>query len=39
MKDATKEELEGVQKYIDSISIKTGLNFYDLIELHNKKTN
>ena len=36
MRDATKEELESVQKYIDSISIKTGINFYELIERYNK---
>ena len=36
MRNATKEELENVQKYMESISIKTGINFYELIELHNK---
>lgn len=30
MRDATKEELESVNKYIYSIAKETGLNFFDL---------
>ncbi|GEM_PF-918328 len=30
MRDATKEEQESVEKYIDSISKDTGVNFFDL---------
>ena len=29
MRCATKEEIENVRKYIDNISIETGVNFYD----------
>ena len=32
MRDATKEERESVAKYIDSISVSTGLNFFDLVD-------
>lgn len=32
MRDATKEEQEKVNSYIDSISEDTGLNFYDILE-------
>lgn len=32
MRDATKEELEGVDNYIESISKPTGVNFFDEIE-------
>ena len=31
MRDATKEEQEKVNSYIDSISIDTGINFWDLV--------
>ena len=31
MREATKEEQESVQRYIDSISKPTGINFFDLI--------
>lgn len=30
MRDATKEEQEGVQKYIDSIAEDTGVSFFDI---------
>ena len=30
MRDATKEELESVNRYIKSISKKTGVNFFDI---------
>ena len=32
VRDATKEERESVAKYIDSISVSTGLNFFDLVD-------
>lgn len=32
MRDATKEERESVAKYIDSISVSTGVNFFDLVD-------
>ena len=32
MRDATKEEQESVNKYIDSISVDTGINFWDILE-------
>lgn len=32
MRDATKEERESVYRYIKSISVKTGINFYDSFE-------
>lgn len=32
MRDATKEELQKIDESICSISIKTGANFWDLIE-------
>lgn len=32
MRDATEEELKGVNDYIESISTPTGVNFYDLID-------
>ena len=38
MRDATKEEQEKVNSYIDSISVDTGINFWDLLEkLENNK--
>lgn len=30
MRDATEEEIEGVQEYVNSISKPTGINFFDL---------
>lgn len=30
MRDATEEEKQSVKKYVDSISIDTGVNFFDL---------
>lgn len=30
-RDATKEELDSVKSYIKSISIKTGVSFYDFV--------
>ena len=30
MRDATKEEQENVNKYIDGISVDTGINFYNI---------
>ena len=32
MRDATKEEQESINKYIDSISVDTGINFWDILE-------
>lgn len=32
MRDATKEERESVDKYIKSISVSTGVNFFDLVD-------
>lgn len=32
MREATKEEYESVNRYIESISIPTGMDFYDLIK-------
>lgn len=32
MRDATKEERESVDKYIKSISVSTGVNFYDFLD-------
>lgn len=32
MRDATKEELESVDRYIKSISKPTGLNFFAILE-------
>ena len=32
MRDATKEEQESVNRYVESISKPTGINFYDLLE-------
>ena len=31
MRDATPEEIEGVDKYIKSISEETDVNFYDFL--------
>ena len=31
MREATVEEREGLYEYIKSISIKTGINFFDYI--------
>lgn len=39
MRDATKEEQEKVNKYIESISIDTGINFWDLLEKAESKRN
>lgn len=36
MRDATKEELEGVDKYIESISKPTGINFFDEKDIFEK---
>ena len=35
MRNASKEERESVNKYIDSISYNTGINFYDLMKINN----
>lgn len=32
MRDATPEEIEHINNYIDSISIPTGINFFDIYE-------
>ena len=32
MREATKEEQEGVNRYIESISKPTGVNFFDLLD-------
>ena len=32
MRDATYEERQSIQKYIDTISIPTGINFYDFVK-------
>lgn len=32
LREATKEELEAVDKYIQSISTKTGKSFYDFLK-------
>ena len=39
MRDATKEEQEKVNKYIESISTDTGINFWDLLEKAESKRN
>ena len=39
MRDATKEEQEKVNKYIESISADTGINFWDLLEKVESKRN
>lgn len=31
MREATKEEREGIEAYIKSISIPTGINFWDFV--------
>lgn len=31
MREATKEEREGIEAYIESISIPTGINFWDYV--------
>lgn len=31
MREPTDEEREGIQAYIDSISFKTGINFFDYL--------
>ena len=36
MREATQEEREGVEQYIDSISEPTGVNFNDLLK-HDEK--
>ena len=37
MRDATKEEMESVDKYIKSISVSTGVNFFDLVDSDTKE--
>ena len=32
MRDATQEEIDSVNRYIDSISKPTGVNFFDLLD-------
>ena len=39
MRNATKEEQEKVNKYIESISVDTGINFWDLLEKAESKRN
>jgi hypothetical protein len=39
MREATQEELDSVNRYINSISKPTGVNFFDLIEESNYKRN
>lgn len=32
MREPTDEEREGIQEYIDSISVDTGINFFDYLD-------
>ena len=32
MRYATKQERESVKKYVESISVKTGINFFDILK-------
>lgn len=37
MRDATKEERDNIQKYVNSISEDTGIKFWDILETEKEK--
>lgn len=37
MRDATKEERNSIQKYVNSISEDTGINFWEILEKEKEK--
>lgn len=39
MREATEEERESVRRYIDSISVNTGINIFDLLDKGEKHDN
>lgn len=37
MRDSTREERNSIQRYIDSISENTGINFWEILEKEKEK--
>lgn len=36
MRDTTKEEQESINRYLESISVSTGINLYDILENYDR---